>query len=213
MASSVATRLAGSPDIFAAQWDSGMPGDLAAGAVPPLTLPLSPGSGWRTAQSYLAGMLFPHTLSFHMVELEAGTGALLSCPPIQPTHPPPTTTHSPLWCSLAGRRPAFGLNSLSSLGHMSLQALAEEAAAMLTRTAAVAGLGSPGLAAASAAAAMPTHTPTMAAAEAVPAATVLAKSLLLAMVMAQGVPIITQVRVRAPPGSQMPRSGPAGGRA
>jgi hypothetical protein len=31
LASAIATRLTGSPDIFTAQWDSGMPGDLAAG--------------------------------------------------------------------------------------------------------------------------------------------------------------------------------------
>lgn len=76
--------------------------------------------------------------------------------------PTPALTHP------AGRRPAFGINTVTSLGHMALTQLAGEAVG----SAAAAGvLPPPG---------------------AVPAATVLAKSLVAIALLSQGTPLVTQ---------------------
>lgn len=95
LSSEVATRLAGSPDIFAAQWDTGMPGNLAA-----------------------------------------------------------------------GRRPAHGINCVSTLGMTPLKTMADECAWLLGE-----------------AGAQPSNAPL---------ATVIAKSLIMAAVLSQGVPLLTQ---------------------
>ncbi len=69
----------------------------------------------------------------------------------------------------AGRRPAFGVNSASSLGHKPLQSLAAEAAAMVPPVRGIAAGPSPAA-----------------------TAIVVAKSLLLVAILGQGVPAVSQ---------------------